>query len=154
DDIPCAWRSTVRSVQRRARMALTARKPVRRALLGLVLLILIPETAHALWEVCSTSWVEVHQGIDGPLLRIEDYNVEWCYKNLDGEGMLRVNVPRDVSGIPNVPPIRGRKLDPVTGDGEFIQSETDLTFPGQGLAYQFTRTYRSRAPLESNLGYG
>ena len=135
-------------------MAATRQRRLRRVVLALLVLSVLPESAHALWEVCSTSWVEVHQGIDGPLLRIEDYQVEWCYNNLDGQGMLRVNVPRDVPGTPGVPPIRGRKLDPVTGDGEFIQSETDLTFPGQGLPYQFTRTYRSRAPFKSNLGYG
>src|SRR4051812_37311566 len=104
-------------------MAAPTSRRIRRILFALTLLAFVPKTAHALWEVCFQSWTEVRQGIDGPLLRIEDYHQEWCYSNLDGGGMLRVSAPRQFPGIPDVPPIRGRKLDPVTGDGEFIQSD-------------------------------
>lgn len=44
--------------------------------------------------------------------------------------------------------------DPVLGDGEFIQSSTDLEFPGFGLRYEFKRTYRSRMAYLGPLGHG
>jgi RHS repeat-associated protein len=45
--------------------------------------------------------------------------------------------------------------DPVLGDGEFYEQRTDVSLPGFGSHYEFTRTYRSGVNAKSGrLGYG
>lgn len=44
--------------------------------------------------------------------------------------------------------------DPVLGDGEFTEARTDVSLPGFGMHYEFTRTYRSRVNFRSPLGFG
>jgi RHS repeat-associated protein len=43
--------------------------------------------------------------------------------------------------------------DPVLGDGEFVESRTDVSLAGYGVHYQFTRTYRSGINFQGPLGY-
>lgn len=44
--------------------------------------------------------------------------------------------------------------DPVMGDGEFSIQRTDIAYPGKGMRYEFTRSYRSGLELDSPLGSG
>jgi RHS repeat-associated protein len=43
--------------------------------------------------------------------------------------------------------------DPVVDDGEFSTSVTDLSYPGFGINFEFTRSYRGRTKLFTNLGH-
>jgi hypothetical protein len=43
--------------------------------------------------------------------------------------------------------------DPVSPDGDFIHSQTDVSLPGKGSDFVFTRTYRSRAIYLGILGH-
>lgn len=128
-----------------------------RLILVIALVVGMQTSAEALWEECLPAWTEVHQGsFDGPVLRIEDYHMNCqSYDTIGYTGpAFRVGVPLDLNYLPAFPIRDGQKGDPVTGDGEFLQNETDLTFPGEGLPYEFTRTYRSRAQYTGDLGYG
>jgi len=44
-------------------------------------------------------------------------------------------------------------LDPVTGDGEFFTTVTDLSYPGFGIKFEFSRSYRSRSTAFGPLGH-
>lgn len=44
--------------------------------------------------------------------------------------------------------------DPVMGSGEFVLTQTDLDFPGFGVSFTFTRTYRSRVSYSGSMGFG
>ncbi|WP_081070579.1 RHS repeat-associated core domain-containing protein [Burkholderia stagnalis] len=44
--------------------------------------------------------------------------------------------------------------EPVIGNGEFVLDETDLSFAGYGLPFQFTRHYRSGVTFRTPLGAG
>ncbi len=55
-------------------------------------------------------------------------------------------------GDPTLGEVRG--TEPVLGDGEFIVDETDLSFPGFGIPFEFKRFYRSGISHQTPLGYG
>lgn len=44
--------------------------------------------------------------------------------------------------------------EPVAGDGEFTLDETDISFPGVGIPFVFSRHYRSGIDFQSSLGFG
>jgi hypothetical protein len=44
--------------------------------------------------------------------------------------------------------------DPISGNGEFVLTATDLHYPGFALPLEFRRTYRSRIDYDGPLGYG
>ncbi|SPD72164.1 hypothetical protein PITCH_A1230001 [uncultured Desulfobacterium sp.] len=46
----------------------------------------------------------------------------------------------------------GDPVNPYTG--EFVLTETDLTVPGRGLHFAFTRTYRSQNQFDGVMGFG
>ena len=119
--------------------------------LGLVLC----ATVHAEdRDKCVDEWVQYFVHADDPFPTSLTYTPGPCFDtfpDFSSTGDIRLPV-----GDPMIPP-RPRKEsvknDPVTADGEFLQSETDLVFPGEGLNYEFTRTYRSKGQHISDLGY-
>jgi len=54
--------------------------------------------------------------------------------------------PSDTSKTPNF-------VDPITGDGEFFTTVTDLSYPGFGIKFEFNRSYRSRSTAYGPLGH-
>ncbi|HKN01339.1 MAG TPA: RHS repeat-associated core domain-containing protein [Candidatus Binataceae bacterium] len=54
----------------------------------------------------------------------------------------------------NVAPIQNSTADPVSGDGEFAIHKTHLSFPGNGINYEFTLNYRSRIDHQTPAGFG
>ena len=134
------------------------------ALLAALATLFIPTVANALWVV----WCSITVEETGHLNRIDDatswvsdgvLGVSYDCQVTDTDSMggggaviARWTTPIDNSVLPPMI-IKGGKVDPVTGDGEFSQIVTDLSFPGEGLPFEFTRTYRSRAFALGNLGY-
>lgn len=47
-----------------------------------------------------------------------------------------------------------KDTDPVAPNGEFVIDTTDVTLPGYGLPFTFTRHYRSGVIYSTSLGYG
>ena len=44
--------------------------------------------------------------------------------------------------------------EPVAGDGEFVVDETDISLPGLGIPFEFSRHYRSGVDYQTSLGFG
>src|SRR5262249_41037527 len=88
-----------------------------------------------------------------------------CFKDYEDDGVAGVDrmsglgtlarLPRYLTqGADSSPRTKAVAGDPVFGDGEFVTAETDVQFPGEGpLAYQFTRSYRSRVGFLGPLGH-
>jgi RHS repeat-associated protein len=64
----------------------------------------------------------------------------------------------------HVPPLRAQATprvpqrlphtEPVASDGEFVVDETDVTLPGIGIPFTFSRHYRSGVDYQTPLGFG
>lgn len=65
-------------------------------------------------------------------------------------GRLPVYQTNTTSRLPFAIP----NTEPVAGDGEFTVDETDLTLPGNGIPFVFTRHYRSGVDYQTSLGFG
>lgn len=53
---------------------------------------------------------------------------------------------------PSVGTVKG--TDPIANNGEFLVDDTDVTLPGYGVPFTFTRHYRSGVDYQTSLGYG
>lgn len=63
--------------------------------------------------------------------------------------------PVTPSGTPNDTPHARYGTEPINpASGEFYLEETDLAFPGFGIAYQHRRSYRSRIDYDGPMGHG
>lgn len=114
----------------------------------LVGIVLLTGTSRAYWISSVSQDPDGTWHIDDLWVDPSDSTNEWLIK----ERWLQNRPMNDYGYSPS--PRRGGGGDPVAGDGDFLYHETDLTFPGEGLPFEFVRTYRSRVNFLGHLGWG
>jgi RHS repeat-associated protein len=88
-------------------------------------------------------------GLDNLIVITNSSNEQWIGSLVD-DGRLPTlqarSTPRLLASLPH--------SEPVAGDGEFVVDETDLTLPGVGIPFVFSRHYRSGVDYQTPLGFG